>query len=81
MERTIFVPQSSKNESKITSNEVDALMQEKGIIIVYDGDEIVGSVVFWDSLFYLGLKDVSDTYYSLSDIIKDYPSLIFKFID
>ena len=58
MERTIFIPQVPKNESKIPFEEVESLIETEGIIIVYDGNEIVGSVIFYDYLFYLGLKDL-----------------------
>lgn len=79
MERVIRLPEIS--DTQITTHSVSSAMDEKGIILVYKGEKVVGSVIKSQDLFIMSLINDYQETYSLEEILIDYPDLTFKFID
>lgn len=78
MEKIIVIPREDKNV--ILSHEVERLMEDEGIILVYDDETLVGSVVLHNSDYILSSINLYEEYQNLEELIKCNSHYTFKYI-
>lgn len=54
-------------------------ISDSGIILVYEKENIIGSVIYRDELFIISTKDTQDEYISLESIIEEFPNYTFMY--
>lgn len=78
MEKIIVNPIIGKDA--MLSSDVSLNLEDKGIILVYDEKDIIGSVILNDNEFILSTIILQETYPYLNQIISNYPQYTFKYI-
>ena len=79
MERTIINADINKNT--IFSTEVEKLIGSEGIILVYEKDTLLGTVIFYNNLWIISTIYLQVEYHTFSKLIDDNNEFTFKYID
>lgn len=81
MERVII--KSDKPSRTVTSSEVAKLIEENGVILVYEQDYAVGHVVRnWTAgTWEITTRDEEASYTDFNDLLDDYAFYVFKYVD
>lgn len=78
MERIIVNPIVEKDH--ILSTDLSFKMEDSGIILVYDGKNIIGSVIYYEGTWIISLLDDQEEYSNIQTLLTDYPQFTFKYI-
>lgn len=78
MEKVIINPTS--NTDTILSTEVQNLMEDEGIILAYENNSLIGSVIFYNNYYILSTILFQLEYRNLSELLSENSDLTFKFI-
>lgn len=77
-EYVIVQPEHSKKV--LFASEVADRLENEGIILIYNEEEVIGSVIVYNGRYVLTTIDDQATYMELSEVLEGYPSYTFKFI-
>ncbi len=75
----IIFPKSTKEE--IASFFVPGILNERGIILVYDKDKVIGSVIFIDDEWIIDLINYQEKSDNLEDLLLEFPRYDFILLE
>lgn len=79
MEKIIVNP--TVNKDTILSTEAQNLMEDEGIILAYENNSLIGSVIFYNNKYILSTILFQLEYRNLSELLSENSDLTFKFIN
>ena len=79
MEKIIVNP--TVNKDTILSTEAQNLMEDEGIILAYENNSLIGSVIFYNNKYILCSILFQLEYRNLSELLSENIKNIFKFIN